>query len=120
MEKSIPCTPHNTHGCHCLWTPGQRVAAGLPAMPFAMDSATADSRPKSVTAMDALSNDMHRLLEKAIVMGSRKPASPLVRRAAPVARDTYGNVASHEDINVLYARLKEEKRNEPAYVYEQD
>jgi hypothetical protein len=106
MEKSIPCTPHNTHGCHCLWTPGQRAAVGLPAMPFAMDAVASDAAP--------LSADELRMVRQAISIGHGKPAA---RRTAPVARD-YGKVASPEDINALYQRLKEEKRTEPAYVYE--
>lgn len=71
---------------------------------------------KAVATDNGLSDKDYQLIRQAI----RSVQRPAARRRKPVARDAYGNVASQEDINQLYARLREQKRNEPVYVYEQD
>jgi hypothetical protein len=146
MEKSIACKLHTLHGCSICFYPAnfaandaKRFNAGGVGMDRSsiINPQSRSRAPRNLeeelalgklhdawydrtqaTANDAapLSADELRMVRQALEIGSRKPA----RRSAPATHDTFGKVASSEDINVLYARLKEEKRNEPAYVYEQD
>jgi hypothetical protein len=106
--KAPKCKAHNVCYCHCQWgNPGVAMDAAprMTLSTVAMDAAT--------FADNALTEDEKSLIEMAI-RSVQRPA----RRAAPVASDAYGTVAATEDINQLYARLKEQKRNEPVYVYE--
>lgn len=86
MSKAPKCKAHGVCYCHCLWTPGQRAAAGIASMPFAMDSAP--------VALDSLSDD-----EMDMIRAAMKSTRPTARRSTP-AQDQRAT-----DPNEIYKRL---------------
>jgi hypothetical protein len=134
MTKSTPCKLHRTHFCsECHWTPAERAklrggAVGMDSQPrtiapVAMDALSAPVRkPVAKDAAPLTAEELQMVRSVLAGAGPTKPARQRV--AAPKALDACGQVTinhplaanvsyslqSSDELNKLYARLKEEKR----------
>jgi hypothetical protein len=107
--KAPKCRTHNVCYCHCLWTPGQRAAAGIASMPFAMDSAP--------VALDALSDD-----EMDMIRAAMKSARPTARRAQVAQdeqlRDATGRPVDHDFLTFGPQQIVTKPLKYSKYVYD--